>query len=539
MMLTSQNKQSPVEELLRQADQLIATQKPRAEVYAAMAESLGRAWKDINLNLELRKQILDLNVQYHTKAREFFEKMDSLEASCADTVVPIEIEAVKGFLATIHDLRRALLESLMGALQAGNSLLGEAEGARGRRHTRLETRSNSEVPLIELQSISQVQGWLDELHVKRQILEATFNRRKTQLEQCLALAILATDLRELEDIVHDRRELLANSNQYGDSSSSAELLLHEHKKLLPEAKQLQERALKITKATEQLVASGCFAGEQATAQSYVVLLTTSDYLAELQNRESLLERVIAFFRSAQTVLTKLDQLEIQLTATELPKTSPQLAQLHAQCSKAIEEATAAPIAEGYAILDQAGRGVSGTAGVRRMVEELENKKITLDALCTAHREENVRVNAALNNFLEKHNEIYTWLVTIAEAFLQGHQHMGGDLPMARDFLDLHNQLLNDLQLKSILENRLDLSRIYVKFHMEADIVNKEMDKLESSLLQKQGRYRRRNDEADRGEIRIDSSSLPIGQEYRYHLYKSGAKGDKESKAITNGRECSY
>lgn len=100
--------------------------------------------------------------------------------------------------------------------------------------------------------------------------------------------------------------ILENANgcpsfNLGDSSSSAELLLHEHKKLLPEAKQLQERALKITKATEQLVASGCFAGEQATAQSYVVLSATSDYLTDLQNRESLLERVIAFFRTAQTV----------------------------------------------------------------------------------------------------------------------------------------------------------------------------------------------------------------------------------------------
>lgn len=44
-----------MEELLRQADQLIATQRPRAEVYAAMAESLGRAWRDINSTLELRK----------------------------------------------------------------------------------------------------------------------------------------------------------------------------------------------------------------------------------------------------------------------------------------------------------------------------------------------------------------------------------------------------------------------------------------------------------------------------------------------------
>lgn len=40
-----------------------------------------------------------------------------------------------------------------------------------------------------------------------------------------------------------------------------------------------------------------------------------------------------------------------------------------------------------------------------------------------------------------------------------------------------------MKLKNILENRLELARIYVKFHMEADIVHKEMDKLESSLRQ--------------------------------------------------------
>lgn len=64
---------------------------------------------------------------------------------------------------------------------------------------------------------------------------------------------------------------------------------------------MQEKALKITKATEQLVASGCFAGDEATKQAYNVLSATSEYLSELQNRESLLDRVIAFFKSAQAV----------------------------------------------------------------------------------------------------------------------------------------------------------------------------------------------------------------------------------------------
>lgn len=148
-----QNKQSPVEELLRQADQLIATQKPRAEVYAAMAETLGRAWKDVNLHLELRKQILDLNVTYHTRAREFFDKMAELEAACSDGLVPVETEAVKTFLTNLHELRRAMLESLMGAMQAGNSLLGKlrevgAEGTLDSRPDRIRSAVNRGKHLI-------------------------------------------------------------------------------------------------------------------------------------------------------------------------------------------------------------------------------------------------------------------------------------------------------------------------------------------------------------------------------------------------------
>lgn len=39
-----------------------------------------------------------------------------------------------------------------------------------------------------------------------------------------------------------------------------------------------------------------------------------------------------------------------------------------------------------------------------------------------------------------------------------------------------------IKLKNALESRLDLASIYVKFHAEADIVGREIDKLEQSLL---------------------------------------------------------
>lgn len=42
---------------------------------------------------------------------------------CNDTALPIEIEAVKNFLKKIHELRKIMLETLMGALKDGKILL--------------------------------------------------------------------------------------------------------------------------------------------------------------------------------------------------------------------------------------------------------------------------------------------------------------------------------------------------------------------------------------------------------------------------------
>ncbi|XP_015607040.1 titin isoform X3 [Cephus cinctus] len=520
VLLQLQSKQSPVEELLRQADQLISTQRPRAEVYAAMAETLGQAWRDVNTHLEHRKQILDSNVLFQCRAEEYRENMKALEMACNDTLLPIEIDAVKNFLTKIHDLRKTMLESLMGALQEGKTLLDKLrevsnEGSLDSRPDHIKAEADH--------AILQVERWLEELHDKRRLIEISFQSRKTQLEQCLALALLATDLRDLEEILNDRVSALASSSdQLGDSSSSAELLLFELKKLQPEAKEFQDRSIKITKLTEQLVSSGHFAGEQATEQAYAILSSAADYINDLDQYESLLNRAIAFFRLAQSGLTKLDQLEIQLITTDHPPHSAQLAQLHAQAVATLEDVTAEPLAEGYALLDVTGRGAPGAEGVRRMVEELENRKIQMVNHCTADNEENLRIAQELTAFLEKHNQLYSWLVGIAEAFLQGHQEMGSVLPMAQDFHQLHYKLLSDLQkkgdeinevlkslppivefledqqrrdvdekvdvlhgdwlkLKNLVDARLQLSSLYVKFHEAAAELANEIDAIETEF----------------------------------------------------------
>lgn len=96
-------------------------------------------------------------------------------------------------------------------------------------------------------------------------------------------------------------------------------------------------------------------------------------------------------------------------------------------------------------------------GVRRTVEEMEDRKIRLLEGCTAHREENVRISRCLSDFLEKYEQLSNWLSDIVEAFLRGHQDMGSDLTMARDFHRVKNLSV------SIWMNEKFLLNEYLKF----------------------------------------------------------------------------
>ena len=57
-------------ELLTRADDLATQNKSYQEVYAAMAESLGEAWKDLNRQLDYRKMLLDQSISFHESAQQ-------------------------------------------------------------------------------------------------------------------------------------------------------------------------------------------------------------------------------------------------------------------------------------------------------------------------------------------------------------------------------------------------------------------------------------------------------------------------------------
>jgi hypothetical protein len=68
--LSFQQKQQQISELLSKADDLATQQQTGGEVYHAMAESLGEAWKDLNAQLDLRRMLLDQSLAFHQSAKD-------------------------------------------------------------------------------------------------------------------------------------------------------------------------------------------------------------------------------------------------------------------------------------------------------------------------------------------------------------------------------------------------------------------------------------------------------------------------------------
>lgn len=114
-------KESPVEDLLRQADQLIEEQKPgKAEVYAAMAQSLGAAWGDLNRQLDRRGAVLEHNYLFQGHFRDYKDRILDLERLCVRPLPPPA--ALRSEAAALAAAKRAMLEASAFALQEGDSL---------------------------------------------------------------------------------------------------------------------------------------------------------------------------------------------------------------------------------------------------------------------------------------------------------------------------------------------------------------------------------------------------------------------------------
>jgi len=103
-------------------------------------------------------------------------------------------------------------------------------------------------------AVSQVEHWLEKLHDKRHSLDIDCHERKTMLEKRLTISLLVTDLNLLENILSERKNSLEKvKNSLGDSQYECSKFTEVNSNLIAEAKDIRDQALRVAKATEQLV----------------------------------------------------------------------------------------------------------------------------------------------------------------------------------------------------------------------------------------------------------------------------------------------
>lgn len=442
-----QTQQSPIDEFLVKSERLLAEKKANPKLLEAMGQSLHIIWQDLLHIIEQRRQILNVNANFHEKFANCLGKMAALEVSCSDTMLPNGVDEIQEFLNSFKQIRIDMLVCVMEALKEGNELCSLL------RETAMCTQWATRPDIIKVdikKALAQVERWLEELHDRRNELEQAWQKRKMQLEQCLAYTMLMRDIDDLQKQLNDHRSAFNERNHYVDTETNVATTLNEITALKEDAKTIRDRALKITRSTEKL--SNIKRDDSGNNKAYTCLHQCSEFIEEIDNYEDLLVRLRDFFEKAERTLASLRRLEAETSTLfqDGAMESCTLAQLINNVVVLIEE----PLRLGYAILDRIGRSNAMAQGVERTVAEIENRRLYLEEFYTQNCVVFTQISQTMDEFYDNCEQISMWLASMRAKFLISNNSMGKSLEDGKYFLQLHHQLLSDLEAKGSDINEL-------------------------------------------------------------------------------------
>ncbi|XP_020714421.1 titin homolog isoform X4 [Ceratitis capitata] len=485
-----QNLPGPMDEFVQKADKLLASKRISSELVNAMADTLNIIWQDILHLLQDRQHILHLATQLQEKMVQCQRRMDQLEVACIDTMLPIEVSAVQEFLNKFKQLRIDMLTAVMAALKDGNELLSQLKEL-----VELETLDTrpEHIKRDATRAVHQVQQWLEALHDRRNALETAWQTRKTQLEHCLTLALLGRELDEVEAALRQQRSEVDSLFSLGECEHTANNALHNYRDWKQQALLLRDRALKITRAKEKLQASGTFTGDEACARAYNVLSACTEHLDLVDQREHWLQQSRDFFAKAENTLSVLEKLEVELANVRLPPNTPESFAMYAKVARDVRSFTEEPLRLGYSILDEVGRTQPETQGVKRVLDEIENRKTYIESVCSSSNDDHQRVQKALTDFLTQYNDLLNWLMSSGQLYLQQHVDMGSTLQQSKQFLLQHHELMQDLEVCVIVllyDQFINQNKIYSLLQIKGELINLLLESIKAHLesLSPQQRY---------------------------------------------------
>eukprot|EP00106_Octopus_bimaculoides_P016754 XP_014784196.1 PREDICTED: titin-like isoform X3 [Octopus bimaculoides] len=133
---------------------------------------------------------------------------------------------------------------------------------------------------------------------------------------------------------------------------------------------------------------------------------------------------------------------------DLPRNSTALAEEHTKLFNTIVEVSTAALHEGRILLERVSRDDSGANGVRQKYAELQECCARVESNCKAQQAEAWEKNQAYLKFQEQYKNLHAWLTQIGLATLSRHKDLGSSLANAKDFLEIHQQLNEDVRGKA-------------------------------------------------------------------------------------------
>ncbi|XP_019626721.1 PREDICTED: muscle M-line assembly protein unc-89-like [Branchiostoma belcheri] len=440
-------KQGHVNELLHQADNVVINKEPDLDVYEAMAESLGEAWKDLNAQLEDRRLLLDAAILFHESVKQFTDKLNVAHRLFSPLTLPQDVDIIRMQLQKHHQTKKEILEASMETMNRGQVLLDRMQDMGSHLDSKHATTA----------ACYGVEHMLENLHDRRRHMEEVWALQKLRLEKSLQLCIWKQEVNDVTAFYKSQGESYMNASNLGENAPATQILIDLHREITDKAKPMYDQVKRLLRVAESFIVGGHYDSPTIQSMAGNLHVQWETFMDRLDRRTKYLQMAFDFYTRAGEAVKRLEQIDMQLSAhSRQAESTAKLAMLHASLAQEILETVSPPLHDGYILIDLIGRGKPQLAGIEQKVDELEGWKKDLEERCQAHLEDAQQKGEMFLVFQERHAHLFTWLTGVVDTFLAMHADMGTILPAALEFLSNHERLEKDMKVRD--DPQLDTER---------------------------------------------------------------------------------
>ncbi|CAF2499044.1 unnamed protein product [Rotaria sp. Silwood2] len=431
-------KQDHITELLTRADDLVIQQKSYNEVYEAMARSLGEAWKELNLQLEGRRNLLNQAIRYHTTAARFNDRVqdarfwfNSLEHANFDN-------KSLNILFDEHDLyRKEILDVSLDTLNEGQLLL--------------EHIKNLGILIESINQHSTTAACYEIEHLlgihqdERRQFEDEWERNRKILHEYIQMSEVKYDIDQIFDWLEKQGQSYLENTDLGQTLDDIERLQTIHKEIETESQIIHDRVLRCMRAVDTWVHTGLTRADRLHAHAHTLLVLWEKYELKLDIRRRLLRLAHQFYSDSINTFSILDSLDKHLLTISSNNllSSEDLLREYNHINNELIQSTEIPLRQGHILLE-------------KIQTNNYNSKIFYERICDLEKRiENIRNK--LRNEYDKLDQqgsslyqtfdnectiMQSWLFNVVEHFLNSNRYL----------IDLNNSIDVTKQTNAFLES---------------------------------------------------------------------------------------